>query len=115
LPLTAVGIGGDDARVLHVPRANAAVVGIPSPERDAIARRLGVATGSDVLVCDSAFALTMPGRQAPRIVICTQPTSRSLREAMRAAPRGLIEPTPVPFRAVAIIDGVASAVQVLPG
>ena len=57
--------------------------------------------------------MARPGLPAPRVVVIVRPTLRSVREAMRDAPHGLVEPVPIPLRAVAIIDGVAAAVQVL--
>jgi hypothetical protein len=113
LPATALGIGGDSAVAVHVPRGSAAVIGPPGAERDAIAARVASAAGERPLVADSAFALA--GTAGVRTVVCVRPTARSLREASRDAPRGLIEPAPVPFRVVAIVDDVAMAVQVLPG
>jgi S-DNA-T family DNA segregation ATPase FtsK/SpoIIIE len=116
-PLTehAIGIGTDDAVPVFVPREQCAVVGPPGPERDSIARRLAIASGHEPIVTDNAFALGMPGSPSPRTVVIVRATARSLREVMREHPRGLIEPSPIAYRVVVVIDGVASAVQVLPG
>jgi len=114
LALRAIGIGGDDAAPLTVPQGPAAVVGPSGPERDAIARRLAIASGADVVTAESGITLRMPGTPACRTVVCVRPTARALREVLRETPHGLLEPAPVPFRAVVIVDGVASAVHVLP-
>jgi len=114
LTRTAIGIGGDLAAPLEVPQGPCAVIGPVGPEREAIARRLAIASGTDVLAAESGLALAMPGTPACRTVVCVRPTARTLREVMRETPHGLLEPATLPFRAVAIVDGVASAVQVLP-
>ena len=113
LPPSALGIGGDDAAPLLLPALPAAVVGPAGPERDAVARRVHLATGIGPVCADSTFSLGGPGVSAPRVVVIVRPTLRSVREVMRDAPHGLVEPAPIPMRCVAIIDGVAAAVQVL--
>jgi S-DNA-T family DNA segregation ATPase FtsK/SpoIIIE len=114
LPRAALGVGGDDAEPIHVPQAPAAVVGPAGAERDAVARRLALASGHEPLVADSGVLFGMPGQPSPRTIVCVRPTARSLREVLRERALGLIEPSPVPLRGVAIVDGRAIAVQVLP-
>ncbi|MGC4175572.1 FtsK/SpoIIIE domain-containing protein [Demequina sp.] len=114
VPASAIGVGGDDGAPLCLPRGQAAVVGPAGDEREAIALRVQAATGAVPLVMDTGMTLGMPGTQTPRVVVCVRPTARSLREVTRVNAHGLIEPTHVAFRAVVIVDGVPSAVQVLP-
>ena len=114
LPRGAIGIGGDDASPLFLPPEPAAVLGPPGEERDCVVRRVAIATGHDPFVADSGLTLGLPGHPSPRAVVCVRPTTRALREVMRERDVGLVEPSPVPLRAVAIVDGRAAAVQVLP-
>jgi len=114
LPASALGIGGDMAEPVLLQPLPAAVVGPPGTERDMVAKRVAMATGIPPLVADSPFTLGAPGLPTPRIVIVVRPTARSVRECMANAPAGLVDPHPLPLRAVAIIDGVAQAVQVAP-
>jgi S-DNA-T family DNA segregation ATPase FtsK/SpoIIIE len=115
LPQAALGIGGDQARPIVLPQAQAAVIGPPGDERDIVARRVAMASGHEPLIADTGFALGMPGQPTPRTVVCVKPTARTLREVSRDRAIGLIEPAPVRLRCVAIVDGAALAVQVLPG
>jgi len=110
----ALGIGTDEAIEVRAPRGQAFVVGPPGPEREAIARRVAAATGTAPLVSDNAFSIGNPRQPSPRTIICVRPTARSVREVTRAPQRGLIDPSPPPLRTVAVIDGVAMALQVLP-
>jgi len=110
-PASALGIGGDKPRAVTIDALPVAVVGPPGPERDAVARRVEVVTGSPPRVTDSAFALG--AAHSPRSVIITRPSQRSLREVVRDAPKGLVDPQPPPFRVVVVADGVPQAVQVL--
>jgi len=111
----AIGIGGDTAVPFEVPAALATVVGPAGPERDGVARRLAIATGLEPIVVDSGFALGTPVAPMTRSIVCVRPTPRSLREVSRELPRGLLDPAPIPYRAIVIVDGHASTVQVLPG
>ncbi len=113
LPRSAIGIGGDAAAPVLVPAGSAGVVGPPGAERDAAARRVQLATGAAPAVAESVFALGGPGRPTPRVILVVRPTVRSVREVARDRHHGLVEPRPVPLRCVVVIDGVASAVQVL--
>lgn len=115
LPREALGIGTDAAVPVLAPRGASAVIGPPGPERDAVCRRVAIATGHDPAATDNAFAIGTPGSPAPRTVVCVRPTGRSVREVARSAPRGLVDPANVPFRTVAVVDGSAMALQVLPG
>ena len=115
LPPNALGIGGDESLPMLLRPLQAAVVGPQGEERDAVARRVRLATGVSPLVAESAFAVGGPGAPMPATVVIVRPTARSVREVVRDGVTGLLEPGPVPFRAVVVVDGVANAVQVLPG
>jgi len=107
VPRAALGIGGDSAQAVLLPPVPSVVIGTPGVEREAVARRVEAATGIAPTVAESAFAAP----SAP-VVIVVRPTHRTVREAIRDAPRGLVEPSPVPMRVVASISGQVSAVQV---
>jgi len=111
----AIGLGGDDAAPFFVPNAVAAIVGPTGEERERVARRVAMATGQEPLVLESALALGIPGTPSPRTLVVVRPDARSLREVSRARTHGLLEPSPLPFRCVVLVDGAAAAVQVLPG
>jgi len=108
LPVGAVGVAGDDAAPIALPPGSrCAVVGPPGHERDRIVRVIARLGSGDPEVADSTFALT---RHAEAIVIC-EPTARSVREASRTAPRGLLEPAERPGRVVIVAGGRAVAAQ----
>lgn len=111
LPARALGIGGDDASVVELRTGEpVAVVGPAGAERDAVAARVARATGIAPPVAESVFSL--PGARGPATTVIVRPTARAVREVLRDAPPGLIEPQPVPMRVVLVRDGVAQAVQV---
>lgn len=109
VPPHALGVGGDDAAVVELPRdQEVAVLGAPGAERDAVARRVEQATGRAPRVAESPFGLNPP----PAVMVLVQPSHRSLREAMRDAPLGLLEPHHAPLRTVLVNGASAMAVQV---
>ncbi|MEX0913382.1 MAG: FtsK/SpoIIIE domain-containing protein [Demequina sp.] len=114
-PLT-LGIGGDSARPVPLPRGEAiTVLGPPGATRQAVQRRLralGVEAHS-ITTADSA--LLLPGaRVADPVVIVAEPHARTAQELGRGELWGLIDPTPVPLRAV-LIDARGSCAVQFPG
>jgi S-DNA-T family DNA segregation ATPase FtsK/SpoIIIE len=112
LPKGAIGIGGDRATAIVLPPGQAVVIGPPCAEREAITTAVAAATGASPIVLESGFQLGLPGTPTPRVIVCVRPTARAVREIVRNPPRGLVDAAPPPLRAVVVIDGVASAVQV---
>ncbi|WP_062518624.1 FtsK/SpoIIIE domain-containing protein [Demequina silvatica] len=90
LPAGAVGVVGDDARPLRLPRDGVAVIGAPGAARDALVASLAAAGVR-------AEAATVTPSGAP-IELLADPTPARLRELGILAPPGLAEPAPPPGR-----------------
>ncbi|WP_062317622.1 FHA domain-containing protein [Demequina maris] len=103
LPARAVGVVGDEARPLVLPRSGVVVVGPAGPARDDALRALasaGVEAGVGARVGSGAD-----------VEVVVEPTPMRLRELAIIAPPGVAEASPPRGRVVVRRDGVLEAAQ----
>ncbi|MFW2513102.1 FtsK/SpoIIIE domain-containing protein [Demequina sp. SO4-13] len=104
VPEGALGIGGDDARIIHAPRGPVAVVGPDGPARDGLLGRL-----QGVEVHTVELPTLVPATATT--VVMVQPSPRGVRQLCPHDWRGLTDPVPVAGRAVMVRGGRALALQ----
>ncbi|WP_062298602.1 FtsK/SpoIIIE domain-containing protein [Demequina maris] len=103
LPDRAVGVVGDDARPLVLPRAGVVVVGPAGPARDDALRALECA-GVEAEVGERVGS-------GAAVAVVVEPTPMRLRELAIIAPPGVAEPSPPRGRVVVRRDGVLETAQ----
>jgi S-DNA-T family DNA segregation ATPase FtsK/SpoIIIE len=109
----AVGIGGDDARVVIAPPGGVTVVGPPGRERDGVVRLLEAAGVDDVPAFDSP--LLMPPRARDGVIVAVAPTPRIAEDVCRGGASGLVDPEPPHGRVLWVESGVGACVQLALG
>ncbi|MDN4474924.1 FtsK/SpoIIIE domain-containing protein [Demequina sp. SYSU T00192] len=99
----AIGVVGDEARALMLPRGGLRVVGPPGRARDHAVRVLAEAGAEP-----EAATRVAPGAG---LVVVVEPTPMHVRELGIAATPGLADPSPPPGRVLVGRDGVYEAAQ----
>jgi len=112
-PPQTLGLGGDSACPIRVPRDQAiTVLGPPGATREAIERRLHDLGVEAPAITTADSALMLPGaRVTDPVVIVAEPHTRTAHELGRTDLWGLTDPTPVKHRAVMADADGARAVQ----
>jgi S-DNA-T family DNA segregation ATPase FtsK/SpoIIIE len=107
----AVGVGGDDARVMSVePGRDVMVVGTPGEVRDGVVAVVAATAGA-VTTLDSPVLI--PPNARAGLVIVLEPTARVVEDLCRSSGYGLVDPSPVQGRVLWVDSGHGTCVQLL--